>query len=130
MKPNHASHDVRGFTGLLLMALLHGCHAGEVEPETVEAKSTIDSATEGGGLRITSPDGIFRVGAIEKLQRALERGGYEVTVTGEFDSATEQALLLFQGAKDLPRTGYPDHETIRLLGLDPQDLYQPSPTQP
>lgn len=130
MRPDRTSSPVGVVTGLALFAALHGCHAGEVEPETGESKSTIDSVTEEGGLRIISPEGLFRVGAIEKLQRALGRAGYPVAVTREFDSDTEQALLLFQGARDLPRTGYPDHETIRLLGLDPQDLFQPNPSQP
>lgn len=66
--------------------MLQACHAGEAEPGTVEAKSTIDS------------------------------------VTGEFNPATEQVLLPIPVARDLPRTGYLDHETIRSLGLDPQDL--------
>jgi len=120
--------------GLLAMAavlaVFEGCHAEEVEPATKEAKSTIDSGKEESGSNVTSFEGIFREGAIELLQLALGRAGYGVAVTREFDPDTERALLLFQGANELPRTGYPDHETIRLLGLDPQELYQPNPTQP
>ena len=34
------------------------------------------------------------------------------------------ALRRFQAAHDLPSTGVPDHETVRRLGLNPDELFR------
>lgn len=99
----------------LLAIVLAGCpHARKVEPVThVESEST----------------SIFRPGAIKKLQEALTREGYQMTATGELDDDTQRALRSYQRRHGMVETGMPDQETLRRLGLKPDEIYQNSPDQ-
>ena len=48
------------------------------------------------------------------------------------DAAMREGLRRFQRAKDLPATGMPDHETVKRLGLDPDQIFRqadPSKTE-
>lgn len=110
---------------LCAAAAIAGCHADEVEPERTDATSTVEDKKPGEEQTL-SPESIFRDGAVEKIQEALRAQGSKLEATGKLDEATEQALREFQDEKDLPKTGLPDHETLRLLGLDPKDLYLPN----
>ena len=40
------------------------------------------------------------------------------------NASAEAVLRRFQTAHDLPVTGVPDHETVRMLGLNPDDLFR------
>ena len=40
------------------------------------------------------------------------------------DAAKRQGLRRFQRAHDLPATGVADHETVKRLGLDPDQIFR------
>ena len=103
-------------------ALLWCCHAQEVEPPEAAAPASLEQEAHEEKLPQT-PDAIFREGAIQMIQEALQKKGFSVPGTGKLDDATTAALLAFQEKENLARTGLPDHETLRRLDLDPQALY-------
>ena len=47
----------------------------------------------------------------------------EVKVNDRLDDKTQLALQQFQKSEGLPETGLPDYETLRRLGLKPEDIY-------
>lgn len=104
---------------LAVMATL-GCHAQDVEPTAHEATPTLEGDPDDPDA---GPPSILREGAIATLQAALRERGYPVPNTGKLDAATTDALLAFQAAEDLARTGFPDHETMRRLGLESEDWF-------
>lgn len=76
-----------------------------------------------------SPSGLFAPGGVEKLQKALADRGYLDTSdvqAGEVDETTSAAIRKFQADQGIARTGNPDHETVRRLGLDPDELFRRS----
>ena len=76
-----------------------------------------------------SPGALFAPGGVEKLQKALADRGYldlDAANKGDIDEATSAALRKFQSDEGIARTGNPDHETIRRLGLDPDSLLRKS----
>ncbi len=78
-----------------------------------------------------SPSGLFVPGAVEQIQKALASKGYldlSEVKSGDIDATTSAAVRKFQGDQGLARTGNPDHETVRLLGLDAEKLFRKSST--
>jgi peptidoglycan hydrolase-like protein with peptidoglycan-binding domain len=76
-----------------------------------------------------APGGLFVPGAVEQIQKALASRGYldpAGAKAGELDDATSAAVLKFQSDQGLAHTGNPDHETVRLLGLDAERLFRKS----
>jgi peptidoglycan hydrolase-like protein with peptidoglycan-binding domain len=76
-----------------------------------------------------SPSGLLVPGGVEKLQQALAGRGYlegAAARTGEIDEDTAAAIRKFQTDQGIARTGNPDHETVRRLGLDPDELFRRS----
>ncbi|MDP3231513.1 MAG: peptidoglycan-binding domain-containing protein [Myxococcales bacterium] len=70
---------------------------------------------------------MFKPDGLKVMQKALQDKKVEaIEVTGKFDTQTQEALRVFQKAQTLPDTGLPDFETLRRLGLEPDDVYQPS----
>jgi peptidoglycan hydrolase-like protein with peptidoglycan-binding domain len=66
---------------------------------------------------------------VEKLQKALADRGYLDTSdvrAGDIDETTSAAIRKFQADQGVARTGSPDHETVRRLGLDPDELFRRS----
>jgi hypothetical protein len=81
------------------------------------------AANEVKGAR--GPAGLVVSGGMEKIQAALEHEGLlHGAKPGELDDATAAALRQFQGAHCLARTGVPDHQTVRILGLAPDDIFK------
>ncbi len=75
-----------------------------------------------------SPAGLMVPGAVEKIQDALRhRGLLEEPANGQLDDATTHALMAFQQHEALARTGAPDRETLRHLGLKPEGDLQGAP---
>jgi peptidoglycan hydrolase-like protein with peptidoglycan-binding domain len=67
-------------------------------------------------------------GSARRIQEALrERGLLAGAPTGELDEPTSAALRRFQRSQDLAQTGAPDRETLRRLGVDPQEVYRTVP---
>lgn len=70
---------------------------------------------------------MFKPEGLEAMQKALQEKKIEaIEVTGLLDTQTQEALRAFQRAQKLPDTGLPDFETLRRLGLKPDEVYQPS----
>lgn len=60
--------------------------------------------------------------AIETVQNALVRLGYDIDVDGQYGQGTANAVQVFQLANDLPQTGVVDDATWNALGLNVGDL--------
>jgi peptidoglycan hydrolase-like protein with peptidoglycan-binding domain len=76
-----------------------------------------------------SPAGLFVPGGVEKIQEALAAKGYlhlDSAKKGDVDAPTVAAVRKFQGDQGIARTGNPDHETVRRLGLDADSLFRKS----
>ncbi|MBK7859973.1 MAG: peptidoglycan-binding protein [Archangiaceae bacterium] len=60
-----------------------------------------------------------------RIQKKLaDAGYYKGEVTGELDAATTTALEKFQRDNELAGTGAPDRDTLKALGLDPDDIWR------
>jgi hypothetical protein len=68
-----------------------------------------------------APEGLLTPGAEQKIRDKLSAGGF---MKEDANASTGVALRRFQAAHDLPATGVPDHETVRRLGLNPDDLFR------
>jgi len=76
-----------------------------------------------------SPGGLLVPGAVERIQEGLAARGYldlRAAKRGEIDDATASAIRKVQSDQGIARTGFPDHETVRRLGLDPDRLFRRS----
>ena len=76
-----------------------------------------------------SPGGLLVPGGVEKIQQALASRGYlevDAAEAGRIDASTAAAVRRFQADQGIARTGNPDHETVRRLGLDPDQLFRKS----
>ncbi|HEX9401992.1 MAG TPA: peptidoglycan-binding domain-containing protein [Anaeromyxobacter sp.] len=59
------------------------------------------------------------------MQRALaSRGLLHAHRDGALDASTSAALQKFQRDEGLAATGFPDRETLRRLGIDPEEAYR------
>ena len=58
---------------------------------------------------------------VEHLQKGLSAKGYEVSVNGNFDEATENAVKAFQKDNNVTVDGVVGAETGRSLGDRPQN---------
>jgi peptidoglycan hydrolase-like protein with peptidoglycan-binding domain len=75
-----------------------------------------------------TPEGLMNPGSARRIQEALRaRGLLTGEPSGELDEATSAALRRFQRTQQLAQTGAPDRETLRRLGVDPQDIYRTVP---
>jgi peptidoglycan hydrolase-like protein with peptidoglycan-binding domain len=76
-----------------------------------------------------APGALFVPGGVEQIQKALASRGYLEMGSvkgGDIDAATSAAVRKFQSDQGIARTGNPDHETVRRLGLDPDSLFRKS----
>jgi peptidoglycan hydrolase-like protein with peptidoglycan-binding domain len=72
-----------------------------------------------------APSGLLAPDAARRVQDALRsKGLYDREPTGKVDSATTDAIRRFQREQGLVETGWPDYETVRKLGLDPDTVYR------
>ena len=75
-----------------------------------------------------SPAGLMRPAGPRLIQQALAKKGYLTEhESGTLDDETSSALRKFQGDEHLARTGSPDRDTVRRLGLSPDDVFVPPP---
>lgn len=73
-----------------------------------------------------SPAGLLKPGAAEKIEEKLVAKGLleRDKRSGKLGGATSTALRRFQRDANIAETGVPDHETIRRLGLSPDDVFR------
>ena len=107
-----------------------GKPAKEAAPEAKEEAGTKkraparqrapEAATKPGDVPVsTSPAGLLAPGADDKIRDKLAAAGFAAD-----GKSTKEALRRFQKANDLPATGIPDHETVKKLGLDPNETFR------
>lgn len=87
--------------------------------EEQDEANTRPPAEEGRPELSTSADAMLLPDGARLIQEALAQRGYLSSdhKTGQLDSQTSAALRQFQADKEVARTGYPDRETVRKLGL-------------
>ena len=73
-----------------------------------------------------SPAGQLSDGAVKKIQDRLVAKDFldADQKSGELDERTSEGLRKFQKSRDLAATGTPDEETVRKLGLDPDQIFR------
>jgi hypothetical protein len=73
-----------------------------------------------------SPAGLLAPGAARKIRDALVDRGLLAKPSGgdALDEAASAALRRFQTDEGLAATGFPDRETLRRLGLSPDEVYR------
>jgi peptidoglycan hydrolase-like protein with peptidoglycan-binding domain len=116
----------------LVVALAAGA-IGCGHAQTVGEKRNIQAAPgeeerifePGPGFVAQSPADVFRAGAIQAIEQALIEKGYlnprrDQTIPPE----TTEAIVRFQRDSKVPATGFPDSDTLRLLGFDPDAVYR------
>jgi len=104
------------------------------EPESADKPSPTERGPRTGKLPVAptgdpskttplaqAPEGLLTPGAEQKIHDKLSAGGF---MKEDANASTAAALRRFQAAHDLPATGVPDHETVRKLGLNPDDLFR------
>jgi hypothetical protein len=126
----------RGAAALLLAAALASCsrvrqveQPDEPEPapkaEAPDRPEEKGVPPEEGRPRVpASPEALLAEGAVGEIQRALaERRLLGKHQRGELDEPTSAAIRKFQKDEGLAQTGFPDRETLRRLGVDPEKAY-------
>jgi hypothetical protein len=72
----------------------------------------------------TAPDVLLKPGAEDKIRERLAAGSYVDRDDKESAGALRQGIRRFQKEHDLPATGVADHETVKRLGLDPNQIFR------
>lgn len=111
----------------LVLPVACGHTRAEPPPPAAVAPTKPDHeyASETGIPVASTPQGLLRNGAEERIQRRLEaqRLLTESQRTGRLDEATRNALRTFQRKEGLPTTGLPSYETVDHLGLKLDDIF-------
>jgi peptidoglycan hydrolase-like protein with peptidoglycan-binding domain len=98
------------------------------KPRAVEGgshKAGGDAARHSGEIPVaTAPAGLLAPGAEVKIRDRLAAQGYVPDDAKRSDAAMKEGIRRFQRAHDLPATGIPDHETVKDLGLDPDQIFR------
>ncbi len=132
-----------GSTAALLLACSHATHVARPGGADRGGEAAQPAPSEGGAAErprqarrparpglpplAASPGGLFVPGGVEKVQRALAGRGYldlPEARAGDLDEPTSAAVRRFQAEQGIARTGNPDHETVRRLGLDPDAIFR------
>jgi hypothetical protein len=97
---------------------------GQSGPKPEDAKKgKIEPESQSGVPLASSPEGMMTPEGASMIRRALIDRGYLNSVEeGHFDTQVARALEKFQQDNELARTGAPDRETLKQLGLDPEDV--------
>jgi hypothetical protein len=109
----------------------------EKEPQAKkqEKKQTPRAPGEGKGSELhpgkpdavpvaTAPEALLKPGAEDKIRERLIAGGFIDRDEKESGAAMRRGLRRFQKEHDLPATGVADHQTVKGLGLDPDQIFR------
>ena len=78
----------------------------------------------------TSVSGLMKPGADDKIRDKLTHEGLmKKDADGESHDSMRAALKRFQEDHNFPATGTPDVQTVRALGLHPDDVFRKAPTE-
>jgi hypothetical protein len=72
----------------------------------------------------TAPEALLAPGAEDKIRERLIAGGFLAADAGKSNGAMRGGIRQFQKAQDLPETGVPDAETVKRLGLNPDEMFR------
>ena len=72
----------------------------------------------------TGPEALLKPGADDQIRERLVANGVLDGDDKKSAAATRDAIRRFQKAHDLPATGVADHETVKALGLDPDQIFR------
>jgi Putative peptidoglycan binding domain len=123
------------FVLFLGIALLVACsHPQTVAPanapSTKDAPTRLPSAkavtpqTDPGHPDLaTSPAQLMAPGSSDAIAAALRKRGF-LAADASSSKDMEKALRDFQNSQGLAATGFPDHETLKKLGIDPKKVDQ------
>jgi hypothetical protein len=126
-------------TGVVLLAGIAACsHSRSVEKlEGDERAPTLDA--EGRPtmqlnpehpLVVDSPAKLLRPGAASRIHEALRKKGVLAQPDEEgLGETTMDAIARVQADEDLAATGFPDAETLKVLGLEPEEIYLSPPDE-
>jgi N-acetyl-anhydromuramyl-L-alanine amidase AmpD len=108
----------------LPLVLLAACHAHQVQNKqtTMEAPPKEPQVSSERPVR-TTPGGMLDPASMKKIQSALDSHGVKAPSSGQLDEETQAALRRFQAKEKMAKTGMPDYDTLRRLGLDPKEIY-------
>ena len=107
-----------------LLLAFAGCHAHTVQGKqtTLEAPPQEPQGSSARPVR-TTPGGMLDPVSMKKVQAALSRHGEKAPSSGLLDEETQAAIRRFQAKEQMAKTGMPDFDTLRRLGLDPKQIY-------
>jgi peptidoglycan hydrolase-like protein with peptidoglycan-binding domain len=120
--------------GVALAALVACSHAETVAPANApnkpDAPSRLPSAkavtpqTDPGHPDLAnSPAQLMAPGSSDAIAAALRKRGF-LAADDNSSKGMEKALRAFQDSQGLAATGFPDHETLKKLGIDPKKVDQ------
>jgi hypothetical protein len=106
--------------------------AGQPEPKAATEQKPVGkgptarpSAEPGRPTLAASPTGLMIPEGALMIQKALTAKGYlSDHQTNTLDEETSAALRKFQGDQGMARTGAPDRETLRKLGISLTKIYR------
>ena len=115
---------MRVVLALPLLMLVAGCHAHQVagKQTTLETPPNEPQVSSQRPVR-TTPGGMLDPKSMHAIQSALDKHGIQAPQSGELDEQTQAALRRFQAREHMAKTGMPDYDTLRRLGLDPRTIY-------
>jgi hypothetical protein len=123
------------FVALIGLAFVVACsHAQTVAPPNApnppDAPSRLPSSkavtpqTDPGHPDLAnSPAQLMAPGSSDAIAQALRKRGL-LAADDTSSQGMEKALRAFQQSQGLAATGFPDHETLRKLGIDPKKVDQ------
>jgi putative peptidoglycan binding protein len=88
---------------------------------TARSKQLTPSAGPSHPPLATSPDELLTPEARQRLAQGLAEKGF-LQKADERGEALQAAIRKFQESQGLAATGFPDHETVRRLGIDPKKI--------
>jgi hypothetical protein len=93
--------------------------------EKPRAHETSPNAGRADGVPLaTAPAGLLAPGADQKICDRLVAEGFLADDAKRSDGAMSEGLRRFQRARDLPATGVPDDQTVKDLGLNPDEIFR------
>lgn len=97
----------------------------EAKAEKPRAHETSPNAGRADGVPLaTAPAGLLAPGAEKKIRDRLVAEGFLADDAKRPEGAMSEGLRRFQRARDLPATGVPDDQTVKDLGLDPDEIFR------
>lgn len=83
------------------------------------ARAVTPETPEGHPDLAATPGQLMAPGSSDAIAQALRKRGF-LTVDTPSSKDLEKALRAFQDSQGLAATGFPDHETLHKLGIDPR----------